>query len=138
LNSLWGFFGQQENKLRTTIIRDPATLHNLLTSPTVEVASILPVNDDILYVSTRYKEIAHESLNTANVVIAAFVTAQARLKLYSYLEQLGHRAKYVDTDSIIYVSDLRLYEPPIGPLLGDLTNELSSYGENTYITCLRI
>jgi hypothetical protein len=38
------------------------------------------------------------------VVIAAYTTAQARLKLYSYLEPLGPSALYADTDSVVYAS----------------------------------
>ena len=33
LNSLWGFFGQQENKVQTRVITDPAELHTILTCP---------------------------------------------------------------------------------------------------------
>ena len=61
---------------------------------------------------------------------------QARLKLYSYLEHLGERAFYYDTDSIIYVSniDMHEYEPPTGTILGEMTDELSCYGTGSYIT----
>ena len=31
LNSLWGFFGQQENKIKTYVVDDPAELHATLT-----------------------------------------------------------------------------------------------------------
>ena len=136
LNSLWGFFGQQENKVKTFVVDDPAELHEILTCPVTEVTGLLSVDDNILYLSTRFKECNPEPLNTANVVIAAFVTAQARLKLYNYLEHLGSAAYYVDTDSVIYLSKPNSGIPdlPTGPLLGDLTNELTAYGENAYIT----
>ena len=38
-----------------------------------------------------------------NVVIAAFTTSQARLKLYEELYKLSDRILYCDTDSIIFV-----------------------------------
>ena len=41
---------------------------------------------------------------STNPIIAAFMTAQARLKLYGYLDKLGSRVAYFDTDSIIYFS----------------------------------
>ena len=47
------------------------------------------------------EEFVEESGRT-NVVIAAYTTAQARLKLYSYLEQLGPRVLYADKDSVVY------------------------------------
>jgi len=38
-----------------------------------------------------------EVLPNTSVGIAAYTTAQARLKLYSYLEQLQERVLYMDT-----------------------------------------
>ena len=37
-----------------------------------------------------------------NIFIAAFTTCNARLKLYSYLEQLQQGVLYFATDSVIY------------------------------------
>lgn len=54
-----------------------------------------------------------------NVVLAAFVTSHARLKLYSYLERLGERVCYFDTDSVIYAtSPDDTYHPEMGDYLG--------------------
>jgi len=44
-----------------------------------------------------------ESLKNTNPIIASYVTAQARLKLYSYLEQLQHRVLYFDTGQLTYI-----------------------------------
>jgi len=70
-----------------------------------------------------------------NVVIAAYTTAQTRLKLYEYLERLGKQALYCDTDSCTYVGGNSSddYDPPTGKLLGDLTNELACYSEGSHI-----
>ncbi len=57
-------------------------------------------------------------------MIAAYTTAQARLKLYSYIEKLGPRTLYVDTDSVIFTSKRGEWKPPLGDYLGDLTNEI--------------
>ncbi|XP_067660620.1 uncharacterized protein [Haliotis asinina] len=54
----------------------------------------------------------------------AWVTAQARLKLYSYLKPLDRRVLYFDTDSIIYIHRPLQYNPPLGDTLGELTDEL--------------
>jgi hypothetical protein len=69
----------------------------------------------------QYKEEFVEESGRTNVVIAAYTTctAQARLKLYSYLEQLGPRALYADIDSVVYTS-----RPELGDYLGDLTDEV--------------
>ena len=66
---------------------------------------------------------------TSNVVVSAYTTAQARLLLYIYLEKLGIRVLYYDMDSIIFTSTVDdTYEPPVGPYLGDMTNELEYSG----------
>src|SRR5262249_47508012 len=66
--------------------------------------------------------------------IAAYTTAFARLKLYSYLEKLGERVLYFDTDSVIYTT--KPGEAPLetGEFLGDLTDELGEYGPGAYIS----
>ena len=45
-----------------------------------------------------------------NVAFAAYVTTQARLKLYEYLNKLGDSVLYCDTDSVIYIQNVN--EPP--------------------------
>ena len=70
-----------------------------------------------------------------NIFNAAYTTAHARLKLYSYIERLGDRLLYFDTDSLIYVSRPGTYDPPLGNFLGDMTDELEKpYGAGSYIT----
>ncbi len=59
------------------------------------------------------------------MVIAAFTTAYARLRLYNLLDLLQERALYYDTDSVIYVSEPGKPDPPLGNYLGDLTDELN-------------
>ncbi|KAG5889668.1 hypothetical protein JTB14_007808 [Gonioctena quinquepunctata] len=88
LNSFWGKFGQRENQPKTSIVNQSAEFFRMMSNPTIYVNTVLPVNEDTLIVNWEYREEACDSLSTVNVVIAAFVTAQARLKLYSYLEQL--------------------------------------------------
>lgn len=134
LNSFWGKFGQRENMSKTSIIRNPSELYNLLYNPEINVNHIFEVNDEVVIAGWEHKEETVEALSTVNVSIAAFTTAQARLKLYSYLEKLEERVLYYDTDSVIYVSRKEEYEPPIGDFLGDLTDELEGYGPGSYIT----
>ena len=40
------------------------------------------------------------------------------------LEELDKRELYYDTDSVIYVSRIGQYDPPLGDYLGELTDEL--------------
>ena len=85
-----------------------------------------------------------EESKYSNPVIAAYVTAHARLQLYSYLESLQERILYFDTDSIIYIEREGEYSPPVGDYLGDMTDELDgghitefvSGGPKVCLSCL--
>jgi hypothetical protein len=66
----------------------------------------------------------HAGNGKTNVILAAFVTSHARLKLFSELKKLGDRVLYFDTDSIFYISREGEYDPPLGPYLGQFTNEI--------------
>lgn len=117
LNSLWGKFGQREDRPTTRVITTPESLHDLLMNPDFEVTSVLPASQDVLYVGTNLCKSARTPLPTTNVVIAAYMTCQARLKLYGCMKPLGKRLLYVDTDSLIYLSKINSgqWKPSIGP-----------------------
>ncbi|XP_023017938.1 uncharacterized protein [Leptinotarsa decemlineata] len=134
LNSFWGKLGQRENQPKTSIMNEPYELSLILTDPSRYVNSILPINEETVIVNWEYREESYAQLSTVNVAIAAFVTAQARLKLYSFLEKLGEGALYYDTDSVIFTHKQGEYEPLIGDFLGDLTDELVCYGPGSHIT----
>jgi hypothetical protein len=51
----------------------------------------------------KNKEEFLESSGKTNVVLAANITAQARLKLYSYLDKLESRALCADNDSVVFI-----------------------------------
>ena len=81
------------------------------------------VNDECVRVAWDYKDDFIQPHKTTNVVIAAFTTAQARLKLYEIMKPLGDRVLYTDTDSVIYKVKEGQSEPKLGSYLGDLTSE---------------
>ena len=101
-------------------ISEPAEYFDMLTSDQILVMGINFVSDEMVEMRYQYKE----EFRRTNVVIAAYTTAQARLKLYSYLEQLGPRALYADTDSVVYTSRPGEWKPELGDYLGDLTDEV--------------
>lgn len=133
LNSFWGKFGQRENRPQTTIVRQPIELYALLTVPTVVVKRALPCGDTCVYVGCVNDDNAADILPTVNVVIAAYTTAQVRLKLYDYLQPLDRSVLYFDTDYVIYNHRAGDYKPEIGNFLGDLNDELQYYGQGSYI-----
>ena len=123
--SFWGKFGQRQNMTQVQYVTSPSEFYDLLTSDKQNVEAVSFVNDETVEVRWRYKEDFVESCGRTNVVIAAYTTAQARLKLYSYLEKLGSRALYADTDSIVFTSSTKdAYIPALGDYLGDLTDEV--------------
>ncbi|KAG5871043.1 hypothetical protein JTB14_021190 [Gonioctena quinquepunctata] len=108
-------------------------LFELLTNASIDVNHILLINEKALLVSYEFLDEAYEI--NKNVFIAAYTTAQARLKLYSYLEKLQERVLYYDTYSVIHVpkDGANHYEIPTGNFLGDMNDELSEYGAGSYI-----
>ncbi|KAL6433562.1 hypothetical protein ACFW04_006565 [Cataglyphis niger] len=134
LNSFWRKFGQRSDLPNTKVVRTPQRL-TLLTSAEHEITDILLVNDEVVYVSWQMRQDAVVPSPLTNVVIAAYTTTQACLKLYSYLERLDRRVLYYDTDSCIYKSsgDPHEYAPSTGNFLGDMTDKLESYSRDNYI-----
>jgi len=65
------------------------------------------------------------SLRHTNEVIGTFVTAGARIHLYSFLDKLQDKAISTDTDSVIFIQPRN--EPALvetGDNLGQMTSEL--------------
>ena len=87
----------------------------------VEVVNLMFASDSVVWASWRYTaEEQAPSLCHANQVIAAYVVCGGRMHLYAYLDKLGERALYCDTDSVIFVQ--KMNEPPLiecGDTLGD-------------------
>jgi G:T-mismatch repair DNA endonuclease (very short patch repair protein) len=133
LNCFWGRLGMRENQSRTKIINQPDELLEMLLNPSLEVNGILPISENCIVLNYEFVEEAFQPISTVNVCLAAYTTAQARLKLYHYLEKIGNRVLYYDTDSIIYISREGEYDVPIGNMLGDMTNELAVYGSDSFI-----
>ena len=120
-----GKFAQRSNLTKTEMVYEPKRFYELLYSSAFEVCDARLVNDDA--VEVQYKNITEfaEQNNKVNVVIAAFTTAYAQLKLYDLLDLLQERVLYYDTDSVIYVHQPGKPDPPLGNYLGDLTDELN-------------
>ncbi|XP_053393861.1 uncharacterized protein LOC128555496 isoform X1 [Mercenaria mercenaria] len=123
LNSFWGKFGQRSNLTQTTYISDPCDFFEMMTNDQQVVKNVRFVNEGYVQLDWIYNEDFIETSSRTNVIIAAYTTAQARLKLHSFLQTLINRALYCDTDSIIFTSSPGEWEPSLGDYLGDLTDE---------------
>ncbi|XP_031554530.1 uncharacterized protein LOC116291500 [Actinia tenebrosa] len=122
LNSFWGKFAQRTNMTQVEMVTDEDRYFELLLSDAVEVQNMRFVNDEAIEVHFVHTEDFIPPNAKTNVVLAAFTTAHARLKLYSVLEGLEERVLYFDTDSIIYLSREGEWEPDTGDYLGQLTS----------------
>ena len=126
-----GKFAQRSNLTKTEMVTEPKVLFDYLDSDRYEVSDARLVNDEMVEVHYTSKDEFAEQDNKTNIVIAAFTTAYARLKLYDLLDLLQERVLYYDTDSVIYVHEPGKPDPPLGDYLGDLTDELDA---GDYIT----
>ena len=92
----------------------------------MEVTNLAFANDDVVWISWLHWSKEHvPNLRHTNGVIGTYDTAGARIHLYRYLDLLGRRAIYFDTDSFIYIRPRD--EPGLietGDKLGDMTSEL--------------
>ena len=105
VNSFWGKFGQNSFKMnKTEIITCPEKFFALLSDNTLQVDDAYLISDHILKVKYNSKEDYKEESNSSNVVIAAFVTSYARLRLFNLINKLNNKCLYYDTDSVIFVA----------------------------------
>ena len=81
------------------MVTEPKRFFELLDKSDYEVIDARLVNDETVEVHYRNDEEFEEQNNKVNIVIAAFTTAYARLKLYDLLDLLQERILYYDTDS---------------------------------------
>ena len=125
LNSLWGKLAQRENMTKTKYFSEPSKFFDLVTNPNKIVKNVDICRENLLLVNWEDTESNVEAHAGSNVSVAAFVTAQARLKLYEPLEKLNERVLYFDTDSIICHHKPHLWNPTIvSNRLGEWTDEV--------------
>ena len=119
---------------KTKRATEPKELYHHLDSDQYEVKGGQLVNDETVEIQYKEKEGFVEENDKVNIVIAAFTTAYARLKLYDLLDLLQERVLYYDTDSVVYVHEPGKPDPPLGDYLGDLTDELNGGYITTFLS----
>jgi len=133
LNNFWGKFGQRSDLRQTVFVSDFEELLELHHRPGTNNPEYIPVGpEDRERIMASFQPQASEAEAAAYVspVIAAFTTANARLKLLSAMETVGRDILYVDTDSIIYVTRDNSDPLPVGVATGEFTSEV---GAGVYI-----
>jgi hypothetical protein len=130
LNAFWGKYGMKCNKPRFKVIFNPNEWFDMVFNTQLYIIHSCDFSNE-KYIVVFYS-FANEELTQSydvNVVIAAFVTCHARLKLFSELIKLNDRVLYFDTDSIIFIENLDKkdeYIPLTGNSLGEFKDELKS------------
>ena len=119
---------------KTEEVTEPKDLYAYLDSDKYVVKDAQMINDETVEIQYIEKEGFVEENDKVNIVIAAFTTAYARLKLYDLLDLLQERVLYYDTDSVVYVHEQGKPDPPLGDYLGDLTDELNGGYITTFIS----
>jgi hypothetical protein len=102
LNSLWGKFGQRQNMGATEYVTDVKRFYEILLDGKLDNIRINDINENMLQIDYKLKDCYIENDFNTNIFIAAFTTANARLRLYEMLDKLGKSVAYYDTDSIVY------------------------------------
>ena len=119
---------------KTKEVTEPKDLYAYLDSDQYEVRDAQMINDETVEIQYIEKEGFVEENDKVNIVIAAFTTAYARLKLYDLLDLLQERVLYYDTDSVVYVHEPGKPDPPLGDYLGELTDELKGDHITTFLS----
>ena len=119
---------------KTKEVTEPKDLYAYLNSDSHIVKDVQMLNDETVEIQYVEKEGFVEENDKVNIVIAAFTTAYARLKLYDLLDLLQERVLYYDTDSVVYIHQPGKPDPPLGDYLGDLTDELKGGYITTFLS----
>ncbi len=112
------------NKTQFKIISKLEEWLAILNDDKLKINNISFPSDTLMFVYYSDKDDHHVGNVNTNVVLASFVTAQARLRLFSELTKLQDRVIYCDTDSVFYLTKDGEYEPVLGTNLGEFTNEI--------------
>jgi hypothetical protein len=126
LNCLWGKNAQNNVLAKTEYVNSVSGFYDIVTNPHITVNYVdMFDHDEFILINYSDQSDQAQPHSSANVVVASFVTAYARLELYAQLEQLGQRVLYFDTDSCMYVYDPDQYNIPIiNSRLGKWTDEV--------------
>jgi hypothetical protein len=124
LNCLWGKMAQRPCLPKTEYLTEPSQYFEMIHDKTKYMKHVDVVREDLILVNYEEDLNFVQGDEFGNVIIAAYVTAHARLKLYEALELLGDRVLYFDTDSCIYIDRPGQPHPVIeGDRLGAWTDE---------------
>ena len=134
LNAFWGKWGQASSHRVHQLVETGPDILKLLTNVSISLKDVNIVDENRAVVQYEYSKGFEPETTHVNVFVAAFTTANARIRLFNVLHALGRRVLYFDTDSVVLEydeTDTTRYIPDIGVNLGQWTSELK---EGCHIT----
>lgn len=123
INSVWGKHAQRVIMPKTFIYdfkheREDIELFFKNCQHGRKLNNVQPITlGKVLYTATD--DHAKPDLHNQYLPAALMVPEYGRLQLWNQMNKLGDRVLYCDTDSIVYVYDPKLYNVPIGDMVGD-------------------
>jgi len=125
---MWGYLAKCTDRIENKLIRNQSDLITMLEQDSKYIitdVNVFESNINTCQVFYKINEDDREDESKTNVVLAAFVTAYGRLRLYEQLKKLNKQVLYCDTDSIMYlVSSDDDYRPKEDDNLGGWVSEL--------------
>lgn len=118
-NSVFGKFGKRNVRTKIEFVDNPFHYFEMLSDDKIQVVDVHFENENMVRIQWITDEYLTFRGNHSNLVIASFVTAQARLHLYGFLNQLKERIFYCDSDSVISLEHPNdAYKVPTGNYFG--------------------
>lgn len=131
LNSLWGKFGQKDQDGKVVVYSSPVEWFKDVHREHRGTLTLDVAMETEEYIVANRALVDREDLHlkTTNVALAAFVTANARLRLYAGMDTVGESLLAMDTDSVIYAAGPGVPDIPVGEALGEWSDETLLNGE---------
>jgi hypothetical protein len=85
---MWGKLTEWNNRTKVKLIKDSHELYRFLATPGIKVANLVFASDEMVWASWSFVDEDVPNLRHMNEVVGAYVTAGARLHLYSYVDKL--------------------------------------------------
>jgi hypothetical protein len=131
-NSLWGRFAMRPDRNQVEIVRKVSRLTELLNTRSIDVLSVLELNEETVRVSYRYKKRMEKEDENSNIIAAIYTTAYGRTELLKYMRAVEQsdpkgdpysKLLYNDTDSVIFVCRKGHIPIQAGRFLGEMEDE---------------
>ena len=122
LNSFYGKFGQRTDMKKVQFINQYEKLYSILMDVTKVIKNFYLLNNDMIMMKYKQSEEFEEPNDKTTVIISAFCSTYAHIKLWKMMNRSGNCVMCHDTDSIIYTYKSQEWIPSTGEYISDLTD----------------